>query len=28
MPTELGIGKAHEPGFHAARPAELVVHKK
>jgi len=28
MPTELGIGKAHEPGLRAARPAQLVVNKK
>jgi hypothetical protein len=28
MPTELDIGKAHEPGLRAARPAQLVVNKK
>ncbi|HWY55257.1 MAG TPA: hypothetical protein VNZ03_12385 [Terriglobales bacterium] len=28
MPTELGIGKAHEPSLRAARPTQLVVNKK
>jgi hypothetical protein len=28
MPTDLGIGKAHEPTLRAARPAQLVVNKK